>query len=246
MADGAATGSTRGGRKPGRPRVNPRPLVGEPRDEVLAAASRLFATHGVAATRMSEIAAEAGLGQSSVYYYFRNKQEILRELVADANRIPLELLRRVEAEGGPAALQLFRLLRLDVQALCAIPYDINEVHRLSGQDPRTFAVYWRERQQLNDGVEAIVRDGVRSGELRPVDPRLTALTLLANDEGVQNWYRPVGRQRLRGRDGADYTPAEIGTELASFALNSLLRDRRRLPGIVREADALDADVAPFR
>jgi AcrR family transcriptional regulator len=242
MAEDTPTRSDRRRRTSGRPRTNPRPLAREPRAEILAVASRLFAVHGVGATKMGEIAQEAGLQQSSVYYYFRNKEEILRELVADANRTPLEHLERVEHDGGSAGVRLYRLIQLDVAALCAFPYDINEVHRLSAQDPRTFAVYWRERQALNDGVEAIVREGVRSGEFRPVDPRLTALTLLANDEGVQNWYRPVGEHRLRGRDrraGGDYAPDEIGAHLADLALRSLLRDRRRLDAIVREADQLD-------
>jgi AcrR family transcriptional regulator len=191
---------------------------------------------------MGEIAEAAGLRQSSVYYYFANKEEILRELVADANRTPLEALEQVELDGGSAGVRLYRLIRLDVEALCEFPYDINEVHRLSAQEPRTFAVYWRERQTLNDGVEAIVREGVRDEEFRVVDPRLTALTILANDEGVQNWYRPVGRLRLRGRDrtaGGDYTPREIGRHLADLALGSLLRDRRRLDAIARESEALD-------
>jgi AcrR family transcriptional regulator len=243
MADETPTRSTARQRTTGRPRANPRPLVRAPRAEILTVASRLFAEKGVSSTRMAEIAQEAGLQQSSVYYYFRNKEEILRELVDDANRAPLEHLERVQADGGSAALRLYRLIRLDVEALCNLPYDINEVHRLSAQDPRAFAVYWRERQALNDGVEVIVREGVRAGELRAVDPRLTALTLLANDEGVQNWYRPVGDHRLRGRDrrsGGDYSPREIGDHLATMALTSLLRDRRRLDAIMREADSLDA------
>lgn len=243
MTDEAPAAAMEARPKIGRPRANRRPLHQDPRDEILAVASRLFGARGFASTTMSEIAAESGLGQSSVYYYFRNKEEILRELVADANAVPLEQLERVQADGGSAGLRLFRLVKLDVQALCGFPYDINEVHRLSDQDPRTFAVYWRERQLLNDGVESIVRDGVRDGEFRPVDPRLVALTILANDEGVQNWYRPAGARRLRRRDagsGGDYTPTEIGDELARFTLASLLRDRRRLDAIAREADELDS------
>ena len=79
-------------------------------------------------------------------------------------------------------------------------------------------------------------------EFRELDPRLAALTVLANDEGVQNWYRPVGDRRLRGRarnDGGDYTPREIGTFLAEITLSGLLLERRRLPVIIRKADTLD-------
>jgi AcrR family transcriptional regulator len=188
---------------------------------------------------MSHIADGAGLKQSSIYYYFRSKEEILGEIVSTVNRVPLAYLARVDAEGGSAGVRLFRLIRFDARTLCAFPYDINEIHRISTQDPETFAEYWVERQALNDGVENLVRSGVDSAELLDVDPRLAALTVLANDEGVQNWYRPVGDRRLRGRDGADYEPGEIATFLATLTLQGLLRERRGLSRIVREADRLD-------
>jgi AcrR family transcriptional regulator len=208
----------------------------------VAVASQLFARKGVASTRMSEIAEGAGLQQSSIYYYFRNKEEILHDIVVNVNRIPLAFLARINAEGGSAGVRLFRLVRFDTQTLCSFPYDINEIHRLSAEDPDAFTDYWTERQALNDGVEQIVREGITSGEFRDVDPRLTALTILANDEGVQNWYRPVGDRRLRGRArgaGGDYDPAEIGSFLATFTLQGLLQERRRLTSVVRRADELD-------
>jgi AcrR family transcriptional regulator len=205
-------------------------------------ASRLFASKGVASTRMSEIADGAGLQQSSIYYYFRNKEEILRDIVVNVNRIPLAFLARVNAEGSTPGVRLFRLVRFDTETLCSFPYDINEIHRLSAQDPTTFSEYWTERQALNDGVEQLIREGIDGGEFRDVDPRLTALTVLANDEGVQNWYRPVGERRLRGRSraqGGDYSPQEIGTFLAELTLTGLLAERRRLATIARKAEAFD-------
>jgi AcrR family transcriptional regulator len=205
----------------------------------VAVASSLFARQGIAATKMSHIADGAGLQQSSIYYYFGCKEEILREIVATVNRLPLAFLARADAEGGSAGVRLFRLVRFDVRTLCELPYDINEIHRISGEDPETFAEYWAERQALNDGVERLVREGVEAGELRAVDPRLAALTLLANDEGVQNWFRPVGDRRLRGRDGRDYRPDEIASFVAEMALHGLINERRRLPRIIARADELD-------
>src|SRR3954454_15538756 len=78
--------SSRPGRV-GRPRLDQRTLDAPPRDEVLAVASRVFAERGFAAATMREIAAGAGLHPSSVYYYFRSKEEMLEAIVAEANRI---------------------------------------------------------------------------------------------------------------------------------------------------------------
>ena len=221
----------------GRPRADGRTLEGEPRDEIVAVASRLFAERGVAGTTMSEIARRSGLRQSSVYYYFRDKEAILGEIVASVNRVILDHLARVNADGGSPALRLYRLIRFDARQMCRFPFDINEIYRLSALQDERFAGFWSERQELNDAVEALVRDGIASGELREVDPRLTALVLLSNDEGTQNWQRPVGTFRQHG--GEDYDADQIATFVADLALAALLRDRGRLASLRRRAVALD-------
>lgn len=224
----------------GRPRKNPSSVsaTADPRSQIVAAASRLFARRGIGATTMAEIAEAAGLGASSLYYWFRSKQQILEVIVTDVNRVPLEFAERAAAQGGSPAVRLWRLIHFDAETLCAFPFDINEIHRMAGEDQVTFARYWSERQRLNDAVEHLIADGVRAGELIEVDPRLAALTVLANDEAVQNWYRPVEGIKLSGRSseaGGDYGPSEIAAFLADVMLRGLLRDPLRLSEVRAEA-----------
>jgi TetR/AcrR family transcriptional regulator len=219
-------------RQPGRPRLNPRAGLGDPSDEIMAVASRLFRERGVAATTMSQIAKDAGLQQSSLYYYFRSKEDVLSAIVAKANVVPLALVKRVQEEGGPAPVRLFRFVRGDVGALCALPFDINEVHRYAARDRQRFATYWTERRRLQRTLVSMLRDGVHEGALRDVEPKVTAITVMSNDEAVQNWFR---HDTAPLRDvGA------IGTFLAELTVGGLLADSRRLPAVRRAADELDA------
>lgn len=220
----------------GRPRKSARTSTRPVPEEILATAARLFAGQGVAATTMAEIAEAVGLGVTSLYYYFGSKRAILEQLIDDVNRVPLANLRRINAAGGPVAQRLHRLIELDVVTLCEFPFDINEVHRLSGDgdSEAVFEAYWRDRQELNDAVEALIDEGISTGVFVGDDARFVALTVLATNEAVQNWYRPVGSRRLRHRDpeaGGDYTPAEIGIRTADLALRGLLREPDDLPAI---------------
>jgi AcrR family transcriptional regulator len=226
-----------GRRRVGRPRANPSEGDLSPRDEILAAATRLFAERGVGDVTMSEIATRAGLRQASLYYWFRRKEEILAEIVEQVNRVPLEFVLKLEEEAGDPAVQLWRLVRFDVAALCAFPFDINEVHRLSRRAPDAFDVYWRERQALNDAVERLIARGVESGAFRPVDTRLAALVVLSDDEGVQNWHRPVDGRRLAGRPDGDYEVDEIAAFVAELTLRGLLADPADLDRVRRAATA---------
>ncbi len=224
-------------RRVGRPRANPSDGDLAPRDEILAAATRLFAERGVADVTMSEIAQRAGLRQASLYYWFRRKEEILAEIVEQVNRVPLAFVLQLEEEAGDPAVALWRLVFFDVGALCRFPFDINEVHRLSRRAPEAFEVYWRERQALNDAVERLVARGVAAGTFRSVDARLAALVVLSDDEGVQNWHRPIDGRRLAGRPDGDYGIDEIAAFLADLSLRGLLADPDDLDPVRAAAQA---------
>ena len=73
--------------------------MGDPVDEILAAAGRLFGELGVGGTTMSRIAKDVGLRQSSLHYYFSRKEEIVATLVARADVLSLELIERISDEG---------------------------------------------------------------------------------------------------------------------------------------------------
>ncbi len=216
-------------RRAGRPRADASRVVGDPTDEILAAASRLIGELGVGGTPMSRIAREVGLKQSSLYYYFRRKEEILAALVARANVVPLALMQGITRDGGPPAVQLYRFVRADAAALCELPFDINDIHRIAMRDPVEFASYWKERADLERQVASLVRRGVAVGELRKVDPRLTALTVLANDEGAQNWFRL----------GSRWSATAVGDHLAQLVVAGLLTDPGQLDPVRRRAEALD-------
>lgn len=216
-------------RRTGRPRLAPATAGDDPVEDILRAAGRLFGSQGVAATTMTQLATAVGLRQSSLYYYFARKEEVVAALVARANVVPLALVERIAADGGPPPVQLFRFVRADTVALCDLPFDINEIHRTAARDPGQFEDYWRERRTLERRLGRIVRAGVDDGSFRAVDARLTALTVLSTDEGVQNWYR-LGTRR---------SPAAIGTALAELVVGGLLARPEELADHRRDADRRD-------
>jgi AcrR family transcriptional regulator len=193
----------------------------------VAAASALFAAHGVEAVTMAQIAERAGLKQSSIYYWFRSKSDILTSILERVNRIPLAIAERERTAPGPVAVRLLRLVREDVVALCGFPFDINEIHRLALRSPSEFAAYWEERDRLDGEVEALVAEGLSAGELRAVDARLAARTILAADEATQNWFRSSRR------DGYDVDA--VADHVAEVALRSLLADPAAYPAIAQAA-----------
>ncbi|HEU4841397.1 MAG TPA: hypothetical protein VFT09_08145, partial [Ilumatobacteraceae bacterium] len=108
-------------------------------------------------------------------------------------------------------------------ALCSLPFDINEVHRYAARDRERFSTYWKERRTLQSTLAAIIQEGVDDGSLRAVNTRVAALTLMSNDEAVQNWFRHDARPL---RD-----PLAIGDAIADLAIAGLVADPRAMADI---------------
>ncbi len=119
-------------------------------------------------------------------------------LVARANVVPLDADRR---RSPPTAArrrsQLYRFVRGDVEALCALPFDINEIHRIASRDPRLRTA--TGGSEASSRAPAGRRDPGRldDGELRDRSmPTLTALTDHGQRRGRAELV-PAGRQAPR-------------------------------------------------
>jgi AcrR family transcriptional regulator len=226
----------------GRPRANPRPIDGTAHEEIVRAATKLFADKGFARTTMSEIAAAAGLKQSSLYYYFNRKEQILQATFT-VNRAPLEFIERIGAGRDSPGVKLYRLLRFDAYQLCTAPCDVNEVERLASVQPDGFDDFWRDRQALHDWVERLLQEGIDAGQFIELVVPLTALSLLSGDEGLQNWFRDQQAHRPGKAvfSFPGYDAATVARHYAASSLRSILRRPSDLARIERRVARLDAE-----
>ena len=161
--------------------------------KVQDAALRLFARHGYAAVSMRQIAAEVGVQAGALYNYTADKQSLLFDLLRD-NMTDLITAHDAAGIGGPPVARLegftrfhirFHLPRRDTVFLSYM-----ELRNLS---PDNFAAITTLRRAYEDRLEAILRDGVASGEFHVADARVATLGLIALLTGITNWYRPDGR-----------------------------------------------------
>ena len=68
---------------------------------ILRAASEEFADKGFAATKTSDIAAKAGLPKPNVYYYFKSKENLYREVLESIIAPIMQASTPFNADGDP-------------------------------------------------------------------------------------------------------------------------------------------------
>ena len=150
--------------------------------EVLDAALRLFASKGFAATKVEDIAQEAGLSKGAIYRYFSSKDQVFESLVRRAVApIAQQASKIAETSIEDPRIVLKTLLTIAVVKLS--DPEILAVPRLvlqeAGRFPELAETYRRE--VLDRGVaaiEKIVQRGIDEGIFRPVNARLAVRNVI--------------------------------------------------------------------
>ncbi|MCZ7526253.1 MAG: TetR/AcrR family transcriptional regulator [Acidimicrobiia bacterium] len=131
------------------------------------------------AVRVEDLVEASGIPKTTLYYYFRGKNEILEFLLADfLERMAVEVERAVGAPGR-AADRLVALIRAQFRAMAAhigtCRALLTELSRASGLPELSDAV----EGAVHGPIAALVREGARDGSLRPVDAEVVAVAVFA-------------------------------------------------------------------
>ncbi|KWX65915.1 TetR/AcrR family transcriptional regulator [Mycobacterium sp. NAZ190054] len=184
---------TRAPSQGGRPRRSGI-VADDPRGDILKAAAELFAARGFGSTRMDAIAERAGLGQSSLYYWFRSKDEILRGIM-NQNRVSLEAARALAPRDEPAAVRLHIVLYQDVVQMCTAPLNFYDLEEAAKKQPEVFGDFQGDYAELSSLLRSIIAAGVTSGEFIDVSPEEFARTALCLNEGSQYRFHASSQSR---------------------------------------------------
>lgn len=144
------------------------------RDNLLTAAEQLFAENGIHNTRLSDVAASAGVTRGAIYWHFKNKDELIGAMI-DRLSTPLEqamqsLLK--DAAAGRMTLQaLTDTLLASYQRLLEAP-TTEQITRfamrysLCHESPAVHQQLQKNRQQNVDTLTQIMRYAQQHGLVR--------------------------------------------------------------------------------
>jgi AcrR family transcriptional regulator len=164
------------------------------RDVIIDTSAPIFARQGYHATGIAELCTVNGLGKGAFYHYIDSKEELL---AAIHDRVMDEVMlgaARVARAGGSPSERLTMLGRELLDVIHRYPDHVwvflHEFPALTDARAEQFRVRRREYERR---VEAVLQDGIDSGEFRDVDARLTALAWLGMHNYTYLWLKAEGR-----------------------------------------------------
>ncbi|HLN59713.1 MAG TPA: TetR/AcrR family transcriptional regulator [Thermoanaerobaculia bacterium] len=183
------------------------------KDEILQAASRVFAEKEFHQVLIDDVAALAGVGKGTVYRYFRTKEELYFETILRALDDLYARLVRTSSKEVSATRRLERIARETLQ----FSWQRRHLFSLLQSDERRFAMREGELRQRREDIIALFRkaivDGIESREFRGIDPRIAA-ELFRGMIRAANCFRSED-------DSLDYLVAQIiGTFTRGIASQS--------------------------
>ena len=162
--------------------------VEDKRRQLLEAAVRVFARKGFHASRVGDIAEEAGVAHGLLYHYFRSKDEVLEEVFHENWSVLLARIASVEATDEPAADQLRHIAAIVLRTWLHLPDVVRVVVREFGRSPEVAERIGVLAQPIY-AIERVIARGVERGEFRSdIDPAFAATVVYGSiDELLTAW-----------------------------------------------------------
>jgi AcrR family transcriptional regulator len=145
----------------------------ERREQIFKAALQIFARKGLAAARISDIAAAAGLSYGLVYHYFRDKEELFVELALRAVGGGVMVTQEALEAEGPPLERLHALCEEMVEGVRNDPgYTLLVIQAIAQESLPEAArePIARLSQQNYENVTALIRQCQAAGQVVGGDP----------------------------------------------------------------------------
>ena len=216
MASGESTAAPGAARKKERPRGrnNRRAPAGAPaRVEILKSAAAAFRRLGYHGATVEQIAAALHMKKGNLYYYFRNKEEILYACHQYSLDRLLSLLDEIQHSTLPPDQKLRRLIVAFVHTI------LDELHGtalgldLEALSPAHLKAVIPRRDQFDHGVRQVIEEGIRTGQFAVSDAKLLSFAILGAVNWIPRWFSPQG----------EATSQEIADKFADYLIAGLVR-----------------------
>ncbi len=223
---------TSGGKRSAGNRRKDERWGGEPKrkaqrqEVILRSVANVLRNSRLSSITIQDVADELGMTKGSLYYYFKDKQDILYQCHMRSMEISLRALEQANAFGRTPSESLRILLTAHIRGILSdgfgniLQTDLNDFH------PRQRRAYVRKRDELERAVRGMIEDGIRLGEFDCPNVKLAGFAILGAINWITKWYRPTG----------PFTAEFIADQMVDYFLRGLDSRSRPASSSMRETE----------
>ena len=191
------------------------------KEQIMSAALSVVVAKGYDQSRMDDIVEISQLSKGAIYWYYKSKKEVYLSLVDHwfdqySAGVMDTLQQQESASDQLKALFDFFIEQFDKNP--AVFKLLVEFWRLAGLNPDFNAKLQQIYSDFLEYIIEIIKVGVANGEFKNVEPRITALSILINIEGI-TWFTLFDKSGVEAHEYID--------TISNFILNGLKKKRKK-------------------
>jgi AcrR family transcriptional regulator len=181
------------------------------RVEILKSAASAFRRLGYHGATVEHIATALRMKKGNLYYYFRNKEEILFACHQYSLDKLLAILEQVEQRDGSPDDKLRHLIGAFVHTILDELQGTALFLDLEALSPAHRRAVVARRDRFDRGLRQVLEQGVSDGTFAAADVKLLSFAILGAVNWIPRWYQPDGPS----------TSQEIADRFADFLIGGL-------------------------
>jgi AcrR family transcriptional regulator len=158
------------------------------RDRVLKAAAHCFNQKGYSGTSLKNVADMLGLTDPALYYYVKNKEELVYLCYVRAADIGREAMDNAIAEGGPGLEQVRRYLRYHIEFMVGERGPIAIMSEIPSLKPEHRDEVLELSRRHSVEFEKMLQRGISDGSISACDVRMTGNAIMGSINWIPKWF----------------------------------------------------------
>ena len=158
------------------------------KDRMLRAAARCFNEKGYSGSSLKDVAKILGLTDAALYYYVRNKQELVYLCYVRAAELGREAMQRARADGGNGLDTIRAYLRYHIEIMVGERGPIAIMSEVPSLEPGHRDEVLEFSRQHSTRFEDMLRAGIGDGSIAPCDVRMTGNAIMGSINWIPKWF----------------------------------------------------------
>jgi AcrR family transcriptional regulator len=157
-------------------------------DSLLRVAADCFNRKGYSGTSLKDVARRLDLTDAALYYYVKNKGELVYLCYMRAADVGRAALERGIADGSNGYERAHAYLRHHVEAMCGDIGPIAIMSEIPSLSDEHEAIILKRSREHGREFEGILESGIKDGSIAPLNVRMTGNAIMGSINWIPKWF----------------------------------------------------------
>jgi AcrR family transcriptional regulator len=158
------------------------------RHRILKAAASCFNEKGFSGTSLKDVSRHLGLTDAALYYYVKNKEELVYHCYLRAAELGREAMDKAVRDGASGFEQAHLYIRYHIEIMVGADGPVAIMSEIPSLKRSHRNQILEVSRQHSAGFEEILARGIEDGSILPCDVRMTGNAIMGSINWIPKWF----------------------------------------------------------